>query len=181
MFEERYGRKTRLVVASSTSFVLPLGAKAQSFHCSSSPHQTHFVGLWRGPCPKAALWNLAFIRGLGGETCGRPTNFPQGDFLRARRVQLTRFRPVRRRAGGVRFARLRRKAKHHLFSAISLPKALLPPDSCVLHRVQRFRNIYRISNLICSRKAGGCAELDSSPSLRASDRRHLAWQSVLLW
>ena len=25
---------------------------------------------------KAALWNLAFIRGLGGETCGRPTNSP---------------------------------------------------------------------------------------------------------
>ena len=28
---------------------MPLGAKAQSFRCSSSPHQTHFVGLWRGP------------------------------------------------------------------------------------------------------------------------------------
>ena len=33
------------------------------------------------------------------------------------RVQLTRFRPARRRAGGVRFTRLRRKAKHHLFAA----------------------------------------------------------------
>ena len=31
-------------------------------------------------------------------------------------MQLTRFRLVRRRAGGVRFARLRRKAKHHLFA-----------------------------------------------------------------
>ena len=28
---------------------MPFGAKAQSFRCSSSPHQTHFVGLWRGP------------------------------------------------------------------------------------------------------------------------------------
>ena len=54
-------------------------------------------------------------------------------------MQLTRFRPVRRRAGGVRFARLRRKAKHHLFSAISLPKALLPPDSIVLHALRRKR------------------------------------------
>ena len=35
-----------------------------------------------------------FIRGFGGETCERPTSFPQGDFLRARLVQLTRFRPV---------------------------------------------------------------------------------------
>ena len=55
------------------------------------------------------------------------------------RVQLTRFRPVRRRAGGVRFTRLRRKAKHHLFSAISLPKALLPPDSIVLLQLRQKR------------------------------------------
>ena len=54
-------------------------------------------------------------------------------------VQFTRFRLVRRRAGGVRFARLRRKAKHHLFSAISLPQALLPPDSCVLLRLRQNR------------------------------------------
>ena len=47
-------------------------------------------------------------------------------------VQFTRFRLVRRRAGGVRFARLCRKAKHRLFAAISLSQALLPPDSCVL-------------------------------------------------
>ena len=53
------------------------------------------------------------------------------------RVQFTRFRPARRRAGGVRFTRLRRKAKHHLFSAISLPKALLPPDSVVLRQLPR--------------------------------------------
>ena len=31
-------------------------------------------------------------------------------------VQFTRFRLVRWRAGGVRFARLRRKAKHRLFA-----------------------------------------------------------------
>ena len=54
-------------------------------------------------------------------------------------MQLTRFRPVRRRAGGVRFTRLRRKAKHHLFSAISLPKALLPPDSIVLLQLRQKR------------------------------------------
>ena len=134
LFEERYGRKTRLVVASSTSFVLPLGAKAQSFHCSSSPHQTHFVGLWRGPCPKAALWNLAFYTGGWRGDVRRPYEFAQ--------MQLTRFRPARRRAGGVRFARLRRKAKHHLFSAISLPKALLPPDSCLLHVTQWAQNTH---------------------------------------
>ena len=85
--EERYGRKTRLVVASSTSFVLPLGAKAQSLRCSSSPHRTHFVGLRRGPCPKAALWNLAFYTGVRRGDVRRPYEFA--------RVQLTRFRPVR--------------------------------------------------------------------------------------
>ena len=36
---------------------------------------------------KAALWNLAFIRGFGGETCGL--------FYVCALVQLTRFRPVR--------------------------------------------------------------------------------------
>ena len=51
-------------------------------------------------------------------------------------VQFTRFRLVRWRAGGVRFARLCRKAKHRLFAAISLPQALLPPDSCVLLQLQ---------------------------------------------
>ena len=51
-------------------------------------------------------------------------------------VQFTRFRLVRWRAGGVRFARLRRKARHHLFAAISLLQALLPPDSCVLHQLR---------------------------------------------
>ena len=85
---------------------------------------------------KAALWILAFIRGFGGETCGL--------FYVCARVQLTRFRPARRRAGGVRFTRLRRKARHHLFSAISLPKALLPPDSIVLHVMQR--NCWNLKN-----------------------------------
>ena len=73
---------------------------------------------------EAALWNLAFIRGIGGETC-----VPFYEFAL---VHFTRFRLVRWRAGGVRFARLRRKAKHHLFATISLPQALLPPDSCLL-------------------------------------------------
>ena len=49
LHDERYGRKACLVVASSTSFVLPLVAKAQSLRCSSFPHRTHFVGLRRGP------------------------------------------------------------------------------------------------------------------------------------
>ena len=83
----------------------------------------------RAPKPPFGIW--LFIRGFGGETCGL--------FYVCARVQFTRFRPVRRRAGGVRFTRLRRKAKHHLFSAISLPKALLPPDSVVLLRVRRKR------------------------------------------
>ena len=58
------------------SSVVPLCPEEIPLGDSSSPHQTHFVGLWRGPCPKAALWNLAFLRGLGGETCPRPTNSP---------------------------------------------------------------------------------------------------------
>ena len=89
-----------------------------------------------------------FYTGVWRGDVRRPYEFAQ--------MQLTRFRPARRRAGGVRFTRLRRKAKHHLFSAISLPKALLPPDSIVLHELRRIRNTYRITNLICSRKLGGC-------------------------
>jgi len=80
---------------------------------------------------KAALWNLTFYTGVWRGDVRRPYEFAQ--------MQLTRFRPVRRRAGGVRFTRLRRKAKHHLFSAISLPKALLPPDSIVLLQLRRIR------------------------------------------
>ena len=47
------------------------------------------------------------------------------------RVQLTRFRPVR---GVLR---------------------TVSTDSCVLHELRRIRNIYRITGLICGRKAGG--------------------------
>ena len=83
----------------------------------------------RAPKPPFGFW--LFIRGFGGETC-----VPYYEFAV---MQLTRFRPVRRRAGGVRFTRLRRKAKHHLFSAISLPKALLPPDSIVLLQLRQKR------------------------------------------
>ena len=54
-------------------------------------------------------------------------------------VQFTRFRLVRWRAGGVRFARLCRKAKHRLFAAISLSQALLPPDSCLLLQLRQNR------------------------------------------
>ena len=67
------------------------------------------------------------------------------------KVQFTRFRLVRRRAGGVRFARLCRKAKHRLFATISLPQALLPPDSCVLHVLRQkhwhSKNNQRFANL----------------------------------
>ena len=93
LFEERYGRKTRLVVASSTSFVLPLGAKAQSFHCSSSPHQTHFVGLWRGPCPKAALWNLAFYTGVWRGDVRRSYEFAEMQLTRLSRLRRCRLSP----------------------------------------------------------------------------------------
>ena len=76
-------------------------------------------------------------------------------------MQFTRFRPVRRRAGGVRFTRLRRKAKHHLFSAISLPKALLPPDSIVLLQLRRIRNTYRKTNVPQTLQSGGCENASS--------------------
>ena len=77
---------------------------------------------------EAALWILAFYTGVWRGDVRTPYEFAL--------VQFTRFRLVRRRAGGVRFARLRRKAKHHLFAAISLPQALLPPDSCLLHELR---------------------------------------------
>ena len=73
---------------------------------------------------EAALWILAFYTGVWRGDVRRSYEFAQ--------VQFTRFRLVRWRAGGVRFARLCRKAKHHLFAAISLSQALLPPDSCLL-------------------------------------------------
>ena len=83
----------------------------------------------RAPKPPFGFW--LFIRGFGGET--------YVPFYVFALVQFTRFRLVRWRAGGVRFARLRRKAKHRLFATISLPQALLPPDSCVLHVLRRNR------------------------------------------
>ncbi len=43
------------------------GAKAQSLRCSSFPHQTHFVGLWRGPHFAAPLNPL----GVNGDTICR--------------------------------------------------------------------------------------------------------------
>ena len=50
------------------------------------PTKPTSLGFGGAPCPKAALWNLAFIRGFGGETCGL--------FYVCARVQFTRFRPV---------------------------------------------------------------------------------------
>ena len=50
-------------------------------------------------------------------------------------MQLTRFRPVR---GVLR---------------------TVSTDSCLLHVVQRIRNTYRISSLICGRKSGGSVSL----------------------
>ena len=38
-----------LVVTSSISLDLPQSGRSRSFRCSSSPHETHFVGLSRGP------------------------------------------------------------------------------------------------------------------------------------
>ena len=82
-------------------------------------------------------------------------------------VQFTRFRLVRWRAGGVRFARLCRKAKHRLFAAISLSQALLPPDSCVLLQLrlkswhlwnnQRFANFAVRWLRECSDFSGQCS------------------------
>ena len=71
LHDERYGRKACLVVASSTSFVLPLVAKAQSLRCSSSPHRTHFVGLRRGPhfalLPRTRLYCTMCDKNVGTE------------------------------------------------------------------------------------------------------------------
>ena len=86
------GEESNRVVANCASFVSGWGRKAQSLRCSSFPHQTHSVGLWRGPL-EAALWKPALIRGNGGETYVPFYEFAQ--------VQLTRFRPVRWRAVGV--------------------------------------------------------------------------------
>ena len=94
----------------------------------------------RAPKPPFGFWLL-----YGGRRGDVRTSY---EFAQ---VQLTRFRLVRRRAGGVRFARLRRKAKHRLFATISLPQALLPPDSCLLLQVQlkswHSKNNQRYSNL----------------------------------
>ena len=72
---------------------------------------------------KAALWKPLLYGGRRGDVLA------SYEFAE---MQFTRFRLVRWRADGVRFARLRRNAKHRLFAAISLSQALLPPDSCVL-------------------------------------------------
>ena len=58
--------------------------------------------------------------------------------------------------------------------------ALLPRTRLYCSNCGENVDTERITGLICGRKSGGCAEFDFPPSLRASDRRHLAWQSVLL-
>ena len=57
---------------------------------------------------EAALWILAFYTGVWRGDVLTPYEFAL--------VHFTRFRLVRWRAGGVCFARLRRKAKHRLFA-----------------------------------------------------------------
>ena len=103
-------------------------------------------------------------------------------------VQLTRFRLVRRRAGGVRFARLRRKAKHRLFAAISLSQALLPPDSCLLRpdggasaspeevplgctNCGEIVGTRRITKVLQTRQSGGCGSANHSTAVQHAEAR----------
>ena len=44
-----------LVVTSSISLAPPQGGSSRSFRCSSSPHETHSVGLSRGPCYRKVI------------------------------------------------------------------------------------------------------------------------------
>ena len=120
----------------------------------------------RAPKPPFGFW--LFIRGIGGETCVL--------FYVFALVHFTRFRLVRWRAGGVRFTRLCRKAKHHLFATISLPQALLPPDSCLLRpdggalaspeevplgctNYCEIVGSYGITNVLRTWQLGGCVSL----------------------
>ena len=59
-------------------------------------------------------------------------------------MQLTRFRPVR---GVLRTA---------------------STDSIVLLELRQICNTYRITDVVCSRQSGSCAEFDFPPSLRTS-------------
>ena len=104
--------------------------------------ERHAKGLQSRP-----LESSFFIRGFGGETCVGPTSSPQ--------CNLRDLGP----SGGVPvvFAcTASPESQAPPFFGNSLPKALLPPDSIVLHVVRRIRNIYRITNVVCCRKSGGC-------------------------
>ena len=88
---ERWRRKACLVVASSTSFVLPLGAKAQSLRCArrkspwgTPPLPTEPSLLGFGGAPVGDPLESPELMLTVSRTYFVPTTFPQGDFLRAR-------------------------------------------------------------------------------------------------
>ena len=137
------GRKFRFCVFTGRS-TLPATSGGDIFLCVKKDiEERHAKGLQSRP-----LETGFFIRGFGGETCVVCYVFAV--------MQFTRFRPVRRRAGGVRFARLRRKAKHHLFSATRCRKHCFRRTRLYCFNCGENVGTLRITNLICSRKLGGC-------------------------
>ena len=134
---------------------------------------------------KAALWNLAFYTGDMMGDVRNPYEFAV--------MQFTRFRSVRRRAGGVRFVKPSTTFMQH---AARL-QTLLPPDSCVLRpdgdalaspeevplgytALRRIRNTFRITSVVQTRQLVGCVELDFQPSLRTSAHTGVAIR-IPLW
>ena len=98
----------------------------------------------RAPKPPFGIWLL--YGGMRGDVLAS-YEFAQ--------MQLTRFRPVRRRAGGVRFEKPSTTFVQH---AARL-QALLPPDSVVLLQLRRIRNTHRITAVVQSCQSGGCGSL----------------------
>ena len=74
-------------------------------------------------------------------------------------VQLTRFRPVRRRAGGVRFRGYAGKPGTTFFRQFHCRKHCFRRTLLYCSMCGENVGTLRITNLICSRKSGGCISL----------------------
>ena len=125
--KDRGERRASSSQAPHPSFCLS-GQKLSRSAAPPLPTEPTSLGFGGGPVPKPPFGILLLYGGLGGETCERPTDSPK--------CNLRDLGPP----GGVpvvfTFAAMPESQAPPFFGN-SLPKALLPPDSIVLHVMQR--------------------------------------------
>ena len=154
--EERHASSSQ---APHPSFCLS-GQKLSRSAAPPLPTKPTYVGLWRGPCPKAALWNLAFIRGFGGETCVVYYEFAVMHFTRFRPVSSSQAPHPSFCLSGQKLSRSAAPPLPTKPTYVGLWRgplfALLPRTLLYCFNCGEIVGTERITSLICSRKLGGC-------------------------